>query len=224
MQEENESRRKLDKIHKEKIAKAERDRSDRLNEAKKLIEKKLKQEEVIRLQNEKERKLKELEERKIKAEENRKLQEEEVKRLKQLDQNSLTSKSNYDQALQSLYRQQAEETRLNHSVKLSRSELKVEQARLNKARRNLERTKLVSPFDGVINSVHVEVGDYVSPGQTALEIIQLDELDLNLEISGTTASKLQLGQKIGIQTEKDNREGEVIALALDPNSETTTHT
>ena len=96
--------------------------------------------------------------------------------------------------------QQAEETRLNHSVKLSRSELKVEQARLNKARRNLERTKLVSPFDGVINSVHVEVGDYVSPGQTSLEIIQLDELDLNLEISGTTASKIQLGQKIGIQT------------------------
>ena len=154
----------------------------------------------------------------------RELQEEEVKRLKQLDQNSLTSKSNYDQALQSLYRQQAEETRLNHSVKLSRSELKVEQARLNKARRNLERTKLVSPFDGVINSVHVEVGDYVSPGQTALEIIQLDDLDLNLEISGTTASKLQLGQKIGIQTEKDNRKGEVIALALDPNSETNTHT
>ena len=154
----------------------------------------------------------------------RELQEEEVKRLKQLDQNSLTSKSNYDQALQSLYRQQAEETRLNHSVKLSRSELKVEQARLNKARRNMERTKLVSPFDGVINSVHVEVGDYVSPGQTALEIIQLDELDLNLEISGTTASKLRLGQKIGIQTEKDNRKGEVIALALDPNSETNTHT
>ena len=85
----------------------------------------------------------------------RELQEEEVKRLKQLDQNSLTSKSNYDQALQSLYQQKAEETRLNHSVKLSRSELKVEQARLNKARRNLERTKLVSPFDGVINSVHV---------------------------------------------------------------------
>ena len=100
----------------------------------------------------------------------------------------------------------------------------MEQARLNKARRNLERTKLVSPFDGVINSVHVEVGDYVSPGQTALEIIQLDELDLNLEISGTTASKLRLGQKIGIQTEKDNRKGEVIALALDPNSETNTHT
>ena len=154
----------------------------------------------------------------------RELQEEEVKRLKQLDRNSLTSKSNYDQALQSLYRQQAEETRLNHSVNLARSELKVEQARQSKAKRNLERTQLISPFDGIINAVYVEVGDYVSPGQTALEIIQLDELDLNLEISGTTVSKLELGQKVEIKTEKDNREGEVISIALDPNSETNTHT
>ena len=154
----------------------------------------------------------------------RELQEEEVKRLKQLDRNSLTSKSNYDQALQSLYRQQAEETRLNHSVNLARSELKVEQARLSKAKRNLERTQLISPFDGIINTVYVEVGDYVSPGQTALEIIQLDELDLNLEISGTTVSKLELGQKIKVETEKDNREGEVISISLDPNSETNTHT
>ena len=93
MQEENESRRKLDKIHKEKIAKAERDRSDRLNEAKKLIEKKLKQEEVIRLQNEKERKLKELEERKIKAEENRKIQEEEVKKSREIERENLKNMS-----------------------------------------------------------------------------------------------------------------------------------
>ena len=128
----------------------------------------------------------------------RKLQEEEVKRLKQLDQNSLTSKSKYDQSLQELYRQQAEETRLNHSVNLARSQLKVEQSRLNKAKRNLKRTQLISPFDGTVNIVYAEVGDYVSPGQAALEIIQLDGLDLNLEISGVTASKLQLGQKIEI--------------------------
>jgi len=154
----------------------------------------------------------------------RELQEKEVKRLKQLDQNSLTSKSNYDQSLQSLYRQQAEETRLNHSVNLARSELKVEQARLNKAKRNLERTQLISPFDGIINAVYVEVGDYVSPGQTALEIIQLNQLDLNLEINGATASKLELGQKIIVKTEKDNREGKVISISLDPNSQTNTHT
>ncbi len=154
----------------------------------------------------------------------RKLQEDEVKRLEQLGQNSLASKSNYDQALQILYRQQAEETRLNHSISLGRSELQVENSRLNIAQRNLERTKLVSPFTGTINAVYAEIGDYVSPGQPAVEIIQLNELDLNLEINGAAASKLQLGQEIAITTKNGSKTGRVIALALDPSQETNTHT
>jgi len=64
----------------------------------------------------------------------RELQEQEVSRLKQLGQESLASKSNYDQALQALYRQQADEARLKHSVDSARSRLMIEQARLNKAR------------------------------------------------------------------------------------------
>ena len=154
----------------------------------------------------------------------RALQEDEVKRLEQLGQNSLSSKSNYDQALQALYRQQAEEARLNHSLGLARSELKVEQAKLNIAKRNLARTKLISPFSGTVNAVYAEVGDYVSPGQAAVEIIQLNELDLNLEINGRAASKLKLGQEITITTNNGNKLGRVLALALDPSPETNTHT
>ena len=37
----------------------------------------------------------------------------------------------------------------------------IEQARLNKADRNLKRAQLISPFDGTVNDVYVEVGDYV---------------------------------------------------------------
>ena len=154
----------------------------------------------------------------------RSLQEDEVKRLEQLGQNSLSSKSNYDQALQVLYRQQAEETRLNHSLALARSELKVEQAKLNIAKRNLERTELISPFTGTVNAVYAEVGDYVSPGQAAVEIIQLNELDLNLEIKGMSASKLELGQEITIVTSNGDKVGRILALALDPSPETNTHT
>jgi RND family efflux transporter MFP subunit len=153
----------------------------------------------------------------------RELQEQEVERLNQLGQNSLASRSKYDQALQALYRQQAEEARLKHSVDSARSRLMIEQTKLNKAKRNLERTQLVSPFKGTVNVVHVEVGDYVSPGQVALEIVQIDQLDLNLEITGKIASQLQLGQKIKISTSNDEREGQIIALAVDPDPETNTH-
>lgn len=153
----------------------------------------------------------------------RELQEQEVERLKKLGQSSLASKSNYDQARQALYRQQADEARLKHSVDSARSRLMIEQTKLNKAERNLERTQLISPFSGTVNMVHVEVGDYVSPGQVALEIVQIDQLDLNLEITGKAASQLQLGQKIEVVTSNDKREGQIIALSVDPDSETNTH-
>lgn len=153
----------------------------------------------------------------------RELQEQEVERLKRLGKESLSSKSNYDQALQKLYQQQAEEARLKHSVDSARSRLMVEQARLNKAQRNLERTKLIAPFAGTINSVHVEIGDYVSPGEPAIEIVQIDSLDLNLEVTGIAASQLHLGQKIKVDAHNDEREGEIIALAVEPDPQTNTH-
>jgi len=153
----------------------------------------------------------------------RELQEKEVERLKQLGQSSLASKSNYDQSLQALYRQQADEARLKNSVDSARSRLMIEQAKLNKAQRNLERTQLLSPFSGTVNMIHVEVGDYVSPGQVALEIVQVDQLDLNLEITGKAAAQLQLGQKINVLTNMDEREGQIIALSVDPDPETNTH-
>ncbi|MCG8378011.1 MAG: efflux RND transporter periplasmic adaptor subunit [Proteobacteria bacterium] len=153
----------------------------------------------------------------------RQLQEQEVQRLKRLGQESLSSKSNYDQALQGLYRQQAEEARLKHSVDSARSRLMIEQAKLNKAERNLKRTRLLAPFDGTVNIIHVELGDYVSPGEPALEIVQINKLDLNLEVTGSTASELNLGQKIQVDTNNDQREGEIIALAVDPDPQTNTH-
>ena len=58
MQKENEARRELDKIHKRKIAEAEKNRSDRLKEARILIEKKLQEEEQARLKEESRKEIK----------------------------------------------------------------------------------------------------------------------------------------------------------------------
>lgn len=153
----------------------------------------------------------------------RKLQEQEVQRLEQLDKDSLTSKSLYEQSLQELYRLQGEEARLKHGLESSRSRLMIEQARLNKAERNMQRTRLVAPFSGVVNSINVDVGDYVSPNQAALDMVQVDSLDLNVEITGAMASRLTLGQKINIDTRTDKREGEIISLSVDPDPLTNTH-
>ncbi len=153
----------------------------------------------------------------------RQLQQQEVERLKKLGKDSLASTSLYEQALQELYRQQAEEARLKHSVDSARSRLMIEQARLNKAERSLERTELSAAFSGTVNTIMVDVGDYVSPGQAALELVQVQTLDLTLEITGSVASKLGLGQIIKVDTRQGERDGEVIALSVDPDPLTNTH-
>ena len=153
----------------------------------------------------------------------RQLQEQEVARLQRLRRESLSSKSIHDQAQQILYRREAEEARLQHGVEAARSRLAIEQARLNKAERDLRRARLRAPFSGTINRVYVEAGDYVAPGQAALEIVDLQRLDLNLEVTGRAAAELTLGQQINVATDAGRREGEIIALAVDPDPHTHTH-
>ena len=75
----------------------------------------------------------------------RQLQEQEVARLERLGQKSLSSKSNYDQARQVLYRQQAEEARLQHSVDAVRSPPADRAGPAQQAERNLRRTRLKAP-------------------------------------------------------------------------------
>ena len=89
LDEENETRRELNKIHKKKIAAAEKDRSDRLEEARRAIEKKLKEEEAVRSKEEEKKRLKELEERKARAEETRIVQINEVERSKEIERENL---------------------------------------------------------------------------------------------------------------------------------------
>jgi len=151
------------------------------------------------------------------------LQAREVKRLAQLGQKSLASKSLYDSAEQALLRQQAEEARLKFNVDSGPSRLKTKQAILNRAERNLARTQLTAPFNAIVNHVEVEIGDYVTPGQAAIDLVQLNELDLYLEVAGELASSLSLGSKVKVTSGEISKVGNIIALAADPDPNTNTY-
>ena len=147
----------------------------------------------------------------------------ELNRLERLGQESLASKSKYDEALQRLLQRQADETRLRHSVESSTSRIKIRAASLNRARRNLDRTRLVAPFTGTINSVSVEVGDFATAGQVAIDLVQLDTVDLYLEVTGAVIKQLSLGQKVNVFIDNRSLSGEIISLAADPDPVTHTH-
>lgn len=153
----------------------------------------------------------------------RRIQEREVERLQQLGRESLASQSNFDSAVQGLLKLKAEESRLRHSVESAGSRLQNQRARLSQAERNLERTSLRSPFPATVNKVNFETGDYANAGQVAVEIVQLQELDIYLEVTSNLISVLELGQVVDVSTPEGRTKGEIIAMESDPQPDTLTH-
>lgn len=154
---------------------------------------------------------------------NSQLQAREVARLNKLGSASLASKSLLGEARQRLLQLQSEEARLRYAVETAEARLALREAERSRARRNLQRTQLRAPFAGTVNRVAVQVGDYVSPSQMVLELIDSARLELHLEISSETAAVLSLGQRLDVQVEDGHREGQVVALQQDPDPSTYTH-
>ena len=155
--------------------------------------------------------------------EEKNIQQREVQRLKDLGRKSLASKSAYDNAQAALLKLRSEEARLQNSVNSSASKLSLKRAKLNQAKRNVERTQLNAPFDGVVNHVQYELGDYARAGEIALELVQLDEMDLYLEVTGSLMSQLVVGQIIKVMVGGEALDARLVSLEPDPNSETMTH-
>jgi len=157
------------------------------------------------------------------ARENRDLAAREYQRLEKLGQDSLASQSARESARQQLINLESEDARLTFSVESNQARLDRQEAALNRARRNLERTRLLAPFDGRVNQVMVEVGDYLQTNSLALELIDTANLELRLEVSGDVVAALDLGQRLQVRVDDRSVEGELIALQLDPNPQTHTH-
>jgi len=151
------------------------------------------------------------------------LQQNELARLEKLGAESLVSQSLLDDNRIQLLQLEAEAARLGASVGSADARLALREAARNRAARNLERTRLTAPFAGTVNAVHVQGGDYVTPSQTVVELIDSSELDLYLEVRGEVARALAQGQAVEVAVDGVPLGGAVIALQVDPDPVTFTH-
>ncbi len=157
------------------------------------------------------------------ARRNRQLQEEEVARQQRLGNESLASRTALDNARQKLFQLASEEERLKYSVETAQARLDLQQANLNRARRNLDRCRLTAPFAGVVNRVEVDVGDGVNANQTVVELIDMSFLDLYVEVGGEVAAALRVGQAARVAVADRLFDGELVAIQPNPAAETFTH-
>jgi RND family efflux transporter MFP subunit len=76
--------------------------------------------------------------------------------------------------------------------KAALSAVKYQVARLDLAKRNLRKTRLLSPYDGVIAWRSVEPNEEVRVGQKILEINASGELEVELAIPETTVDRIHI--------------------------------
>lgn len=156
------------------------------------------------------------------ARENVQLARAEVERLDRLGQ-QLSSRSQLDQARRAVLQLEAEVARLQALVDGAAARLARRRATLERAERNLARTRLSAPFAGVVNAVYLDVGDYAASNTLAVELVDIAELDLYLEVRGAVAAALQLGQEIPLRLDDRHFHGRLHALQASPATDTFTH-
>ena len=151
------------------------------------------------------------------------LQKNDLDRLQKLGEDSLVSKSRLDETRIKLIQLESEVARLKSSVATAESRIALKQAARNRAARNLERTQLPAPFAGTVNAVNAQVGDYVTPSQIVVDLIDSASLDLYAEVRGSVAQSLSQGQAIPVEVNGVELQGTLLALPMDPSPETFTH-
>jgi membrane fusion protein (multidrug efflux system) len=121
------------------------------------------------------------------------------------------SKANHERTVK-LYSQGAATERSRDE---NLSKLRVDQARLEVARTNLEKSRLTAPFEGVLGLRKVSIGAYVTPGLDIVNLESIDLLKVDFSVPETALSFIAIGQQINVTADSfpgKSFSGEVFAL------------
>ncbi|QFU75859.1 efflux RND transporter periplasmic adaptor subunit [Halioglobus maricola] len=95
---------------------------------------------------------------------------DELARMEKLHRQNLASQSQLDGT--------------QRSARIAEANLSESQAALNQATRDLQRTEITAPFDGLVRNEQVDVGQFVSRGNSIATIYATDFVEVRLPIAG----------------------------------------
>lgn len=95
---------------------------------------------------------------------------------------------------------QADVARLDAEITVARAQF--EQARAQAARLlvDIERSKVLAPYDAVVTSRDVDAGDFVTPGRRMFALVNMDALEIEADVPTGMLGMLREGQRIEAQT------------------------
>lgn len=86
-------------------------------------------------------------------------------------------------------------------VLAARAQVEAARAALSLAGIRLAYTELRAPFDGIVVSRNVELGEVVTPGQEVLSVADLSKVDLKIFVDETEIGKVKPGQAAHVKTD-----------------------
>lgn len=82
------------------------------------------------------------------------------------------------------------------AIAQAKARLAAAEAQVARRELDIERTYVRAPFAGVVEDVHLDVGDYVSPAGTCVTIVDMNPLLLVGRVSERQVSDLEVGQAV----------------------------
>ncbi|MCH9030873.1 MAG: efflux RND transporter periplasmic adaptor subunit [candidate division Zixibacteria bacterium] len=126
--------------------------------------------------------------------------EEEYERQENLYEKKLTSQTEFTNAKYRYLKSRANYTAL-------KSQVRTQRARVEKAKDNLERTRITAPMDGVITFLNAEVGEIsqaqtaFTQGKTLMTISDLSVFEVEVDVDETEIAQIELGQLAKIEVD-----------------------
>ena len=156
-----------------------------------------------------------------------KLYEIEYLSAKQLIDKGLSSKSKLSLASFNLVNSKSDQIDINLQYEKQLANLESQIASYNSQLKqinlDIEKTKILSPFDGIITDKNIEISDYVTPGMILLTIVNLNPIKVQGYLSEFDVNKIQLNTKALIENTNGIKKNGKITF-ISPSAETSTRT
>ena len=89
--------------------------------------------------------------------------------------------------------------RSENDLAMAEARLKGADAKVEMTQNELNNTKILAPFDGYIEEVHVEIGSLIGPSLPCVTIIQLDPMKVVGEVTEKEVGKIEKGLNVEIE-------------------------
>ena len=110
------------------------------------------------------------------------------------------------------------------AIAQAKAKLASAQARLERSKLEIQRTTVRAPFDGVVEDVHQEIGDYVALGATCVTVVDLDPMLLVGQVAEKDVPRLKMDLPVtGVLSDGREVEGPITFIGQQSDPATRTY-